>query len=104
MTLSFEKKMYLRVKRARQTFFVTIKPTDNILKLKHAIALYLQKTKDPRQFRLMLPKTTKDGQHTLLESSATISSVGLVNDSVVYMVYQIEDGKLTFFIIDTGFF
>ncbi|KAJ3308535.1 hypothetical protein HDV04_001158 [Boothiomyces sp. JEL0838] len=83
--------MYIRVKHQKTIIFVNTKPTDSIYKFKQSIVQMLQKQKETKQIRLLL--STKDG-YSVCENNSTIDQLGLVNDSVLYMVYldESQDG------------
>ncbi|KAI8898646.1 hypothetical protein BC833DRAFT_620140 [Globomyces pollinis-pini] len=79
---------YIRVKHQKTTLFVTAKPNESIYKVKVHLSQLLAKQKEPKQIRLLLPSKTSG--YTTLENNSTLEQLGLVNDSVVYMVYQDE--------------
>eukprot|EP01112_Ceratiomyxa_fruticulosa_P007284 TRINITY_DN1886_c0_g1_i3.p1 TRINITY_DN1886_c0_g1~~TRINITY_DN1886_c0_g1_i3.p1 ORF type:complete len:101 (-),score=19.64 TRINITY_DN1886_c0_g1_i3:172-474(-) len=74
--------MYVRVKRAKQTIFLYVEPTDLVQEVKHKIAS-INKIPNIEDIRLIF-------QGANLEDARTLAELKVENDSVIFLVYRKE--------------
>jgi hypothetical protein len=79
--------IYLRIKRHKTTTFLQVAPNETIFKIKFVLSKLI-KSKEPLQLRLFIPGKLQ----SQLENKQQIDQLGLVNDSILYLVY-LEDGS-----------
>ncbi|KAJ3321994.1 hypothetical protein HDU76_013984 [Blyttiomyces sp. JEL0837] len=85
--------IYLRVKRAKATYFVSCEPTDTALSFKNKVVQMMGKPKDAaKDFRLQVAGKTPN-TFSPLEDSSILEQVGLSDDGVVYLTYWISDSS-----------
>ena len=72
----------IRIKRHRQTYFINTPPNITIYKLKQLLSKITHKEVKSSGFTF---------QKTMLENNVTIDQVGIMNDSIVHMVYAEEN-------------
>ncbi|KAJ3103013.1 hypothetical protein HDU97_010451 [Phlyctochytrium planicorne] len=77
--------MYIRVKRLKATYFITIEEADTVLALKSKVASTIGKGREAlKDIRLSVLNKTGDAYNTL-EDSGILEQLGIVDDSVVYL-------------------
>ncbi|CAG9464403.1 unnamed protein product [Pedinophyceae sp. YPF-701] len=76
--------MYIRIKRRKQTFFISCAPTDSILEVKNK----LQPLIDLPPQNIQLKKND-----LLLEDAKFIGDLQVVNDDIIAMSLLKEDGE-----------
>jgi hypothetical protein len=73
----------LRIKRQRQTLFINVPPNVTTYKLKQQISKIVHK--EVKSIRLL-------HQKTIMENNITLDQLGLIHDSVLFMVYAEGEG------------
>jgi hypothetical protein len=76
--------MYLRVKRFKTTVFLECSPRDKVEDLRRKLGVVLKV--DPAVLRLAVDDSTP------LAEQKTVVELGLQNDSLIYVVYRLENG------------
>ena len=75
--------MYVRVKRRRQTIFLSVEPSETVLECKEKIQSLLDTPAD-------MQRLYADG--ILLEDMRTLAELKIENDSVLALTYRTPDG------------
>ena len=80
--------MWIRIKRSKTTYFAsTVLPTDSVKTLKEHTASIFKK--QPNEIKLLLKTNTND--YITLDDTGILEQIGIVNDSVVYLVFWIKN-------------
>ncbi len=80
--------MHVRLKRQKETHYVTINPSDSVLALKKKYATPLGLT--PKNVRVML------ANKTVLEDAQILEQIGVVNDQVLFVVHSLPNDDAKF--------
>ncbi|KAJ3186940.1 hypothetical protein HDU85_006977 [Gaertneriomyces sp. JEL0708] len=87
--------IYLRLKRHKTTWFVEAKPTDTVQTLKNHLLPQLP-SQSTTTIQIQIPTTSKTAsdvpQYAPLDDSAVLEQIGIVDDSVLYVVFNEGDG------------
>lgn len=82
--------MYVRVKRAKQTIFLHVEPTETILEVKQKI----QALTDKPVFEQRLFLHGSDQHKLHLEDAKSLAELKVENDAILALVYKVEgDGE-----------
>jgi hypothetical protein len=84
--------MYLRIKRLKATYFLTVEPNDTVLSAKNKLAQILGQSKDVKDIRLQVAGKAS-GTYMPLEDTSILEQVGLVDDAEVYLSFWMPDGR-----------
>ena len=76
--------MYIRVKRAKTTWFIEAKEQETIASVKKTLAALLP-GKTPKDIQLQIPSKGTASGYTALEDDSKLDQMGLIDDSVIYM-------------------